>query len=57
MPYLTCLATVQQLTHGTHFSRLLTTGDVHVVKIEAGQKNLVVTCDRSQETMTIKVAG
>jgi hypothetical protein len=57
MPYLKCLSTVQQLTHGTRFARLLTTGDVHVIKIETGQKNLVITCDRTLEKMTVKVAG
>ena len=56
MPYLTCLATLQQLTHGARFSRLLTTGSVQVVKIEATGKDLVVTCDRPHETMTVKVA-
>lgn len=55
MPYVACLTTVQQLIDGTQFSRLLTTRDVQVVKIEFGDKNLVVTCDRPQETMSVRV--
>ena len=48
MRYGECVATIQELTHGTQFSRLLTTGDVQMVRIESGDKNLVVTCDRPQ---------
>jgi len=54
MPYGECLATIQELTHGTQFSRLLTTGAVQIVRIESGDKSLVVTCDRPQETMSVR---
>ena len=56
MPYTACLATVEQIVHGTRFSRLLATRDVQVVRIETENGNLLITCDRLEAKMIVRQA-
>ena len=56
MSYTACLATVEQIVHGTRFSRLLSTRDVQVVRIETETGNLLITCDRLEAKMIVRQA-
>jgi hypothetical protein len=54
MSYTACLATVKQIVHGARFSRLLSTRDVQVVRVETETGDLLITCDRLEAKMTIR---
>ena len=56
MSYTACLATVEQIVQGTRFSRLLSTRDVQVVRVETEAGNLLITCDRLEAKMTVRQA-
>jgi hypothetical protein len=56
MSYTACLATVEQIVQGTRFSRLLSTRDVQVVRIETETGNLLITCDRPEAKMIVRQA-
>jgi hypothetical protein len=54
MSYTACLATVEQIVHGARFSRLLSTRDVQVVRVETETGDLLITCDRPEAKMIIR---
>jgi hypothetical protein len=56
MSYTACLAAMEQIVQGTRFSRLLTTRDVRVVRIETEAGTLLITCDRLEARMTVRQA-
>jgi hypothetical protein len=56
MSYTACLATLQQIVQGARFSRLLSTRDVQVVRIETEDGNLLITCDRLEAKMIVRQA-
>jgi hypothetical protein len=56
MAFSTCVATIQELTHSATYSRLLSTTDIQMVRIEKDQKAFVITCDRAQARMVVRTA-
>jgi len=54
MSYTACLATVEQIVQGARFSRLLSTRDVQVVRVETETGNLLIYCDRLEAKMIVR---